>query len=110
MAVVKNNHRLSDLDFKSGKELFYHNLDSIDEDKLLSEQHLSEDLLALKYNDCIIDVGMYGDHALTIQVIEANEKNQMWSDPYCIIRCFDIDDFYIQLQRAIDLYPGKMPK
>ena len=104
MAIMKN------LDLKDGKEIFCSYLSSIDESKNLSDQYLGEDLFALQFDDCLIDVGMYGDHALTIQVICIDKGSQDWANPYCCIRCFEIDDFYIQLQRAIELYPGRMPK
>jgi len=96
------------LDLKDGKEIFHNGLDHIDESKPINEQHLTEDLMALRYETCLIDVGSYHG-CLTIQVIEIiNGGCQDWSHPFSVIKCFDIDDFYLQLQRAIDIYPSRI--
>ena len=102
MAAIRN------IDFKSGKHIIGNGLNSIDDRIPIIEQHLGEDIMALQYDDCIIDVGQYGDRALTIMVIKVDKGVQHWDDPYVVIRCYDVDDFYLQLQRSICMYPGKI--
>ena len=112
---------IKDIDFKGGKDcwnLLYHvnwNAESY------YDKHLSEDLLTLEYDHCLIDVGWYGgaNGGLTIMVIVANGDqyeegckytSEDWDRPYVRIHCLDQHDMFAQLQRAIDIYPDMAAK
>jgi hypothetical protein len=82
-----------------------------------SEGYLSEDLLTLEYDNCIIDVGWYGgrDGHFSIYVITPEDKpdedgciytSESWHRPYMRLPCKDSFDMLTQLQRAIDIYPS----
>lgn len=94
------------LDLKGGKEIFYNSLDSISLNKPIDLQLLSEDLMCIEYDNCIIDVGCYKDGPITIEVIPKTDGKHAWGNAYCIIKCFDVLDLYNQIQRAIDIYPN----
>lgn len=93
------------IDFRGGK-VNHSCWDDIDWNKNLSfynEGYLSEDILQLQYDSCIIDVGWYGGdkgHFTIFVVIDHN-----WHHPFACIPCKDKDDLMVQLQRAIDVYP-----
>ena len=72
-----------------------------------------QDILQISYGkNCVIDVGNYGDGTFAIFVIDFSpypnddDKPTAWSIPYTKIVCKDKHDMLLQLQRAIDIYPG----
>jgi hypothetical protein len=94
---------------RGGTELFCNNLDMLDSKKPLSEQHTTQDLINLEYSDCAIDGGQYCN-CLIINVVKLTKDGiQDWQDvPYATIVCYTVTDFFEQLQRAIDVYPGNI--
>jgi hypothetical protein len=103
------------IDYKGGKvewDLFK----EIDFSKSVSwktEGYLSEDLLTLQYQNCLIDLGWYGGErgGFKIVVIFPEEDGEYtpeaWAYPYARIPCQNQYDMLIQLQRAIDIYPAQ---
>lgn len=74
----------------------------------LPEEALSQDILQIKYESCIIDVGYYYTSAansyghFTIQIILSKEEE--WN-PVINIPCESFKDMEEQLKRAIRIYP-----
>jgi hypothetical protein len=110
------------LDYKDAKVTwnFYDAIDWTKKVTHATEGFLSEDILALEYENCLIDLGWYGGPTghFTIKVITpglSNEKgikysSEDWQDPYVRIPCIDQYDMHIQLQRAINIYPQMINK
>jgi hypothetical protein len=102
------------IDYKGGK-VEWDLLKNIDLSKPVSwktEGYLSEDLLTLRYENCIIDLGWYGGEGghFTITVVVPEESGEYspesWTYSLAKIPCRDQDDMLVQLQRAIDIYPA----
>lgn len=105
------------LDYKGGT-VTWNLYDSIDWSKKVThatEGFLSEDILTIEYEKCLIDLGWYGGPKghFTIKVIvpfysddpESKYAPEDWSRPYANIPCENQYDMFLQLQRAIDIYP-----
>ena len=105
------------LDYKGGK-ITWSYMDSIDWSKKVdfkTEGFLSEDILTVEYDNCLIDLGWYGGPKgfFVIKVIIARFADEHdgkysaedWSYPFTNIPCENQYDMFIQLQRAIDIYP-----
>lgn len=105
------------LDYKGGN-VTWNLYDSIDWTKLVThatEGFLSEDILTIEYEHCLIDLGWYGGSSgrFCIKVIvpfyskDPNVKYDAedWMYPIANIPCENQYDMQIQLQRAIDVYP-----
>ena len=99
------------IDYKGGK-VEWNFFKYIDFSKEVSykEGLLSEDLLTLRYENCMIDLGWYGGATgrFTIKAIlpdQDGEYSKSWIHPFANIPCQNQDDMLIQLQRAIDIYP-----
>lgn len=100
------------LDYKGGKVTWDNSYDW-ERDNYNYEQ----DILQIEYGkNCVIDVGSYtsvdGSHRFVIMVIDFrpypndDDKPEAWSRPFASIPCADKADMLVQLQRAIDIYPG----
>lgn len=106
------NHRIN---FKGGTvEGGWDNFSYIDWDKKVdyrTEGYLSQDMLQLKYDNCLIDLGWYGneDGHFTIIVIIPDDNGvysqDSWDNHFAHIPCENQYDMLLQLQRAIDIYP-----
>jgi hypothetical protein len=105
------------LDYKGGK-ITWNLYDAIDWSKKVThatEGFLSEDILTLEYDNCLIDLGWYGstNGHFTIKVIvptfhdedSGKYSSEDWMYPYANIPCENQYDMFLQLQRAIDIYP-----
>lgn len=104
------------LDYKGGK-VTWNLYDSIDWSKKVThatEGFLSEDILTLEYENCLIDLGYYGgpNGIFVVKVIiprhpdgEGKYSAEDWQYPFANIPCENQYDMFIQLQRAIDVYP-----
>lgn len=106
------------VDYKGGNVTWSY-MDQIDWSKKLtfdSEGWLSEDMLTVEYDNCLIDLGWYGgpNGFFCIKVIiprfsENKEEKycaEDWAYPFANIPCENQYDMFIQLQRAIDIYPS----
>lgn len=105
------------LDYKGGN-ITWSYMDQIDWSKKVSfesEGFLSEDILTIEYNNCLIDLGWYGGPKgiFCIKVIiprfpdgDGKYSAEDWAYPYANIPCENQYDMFIQLQRAIDIYPS----
>lgn len=105
------------VDYKGGK-VTWSFMDQIDWSKKVSfetEGFLSEDILTVEYDNCLIDLGWYGGPKgfFCIKVIisrfpdgEGKYSAEDWQHPYANIPCENQYDMFIQLQRAIDIYPS----
>ncbi len=105
------------LDYKGGK-VTWNLYDAIDWSKYVthaSEGFLSEDILTVEYEYCLIDLGWYGgaNGCFVIKVIipvfskdpDVKYDAEDWAYPFANIPCENQYDMHIQLQRAIDIYP-----
>ncbi len=106
------------IDYKGGKVTWdlFKNIDWSKEVTWETEGYVSEDLLTLEYDQCIIDVGWYGgkEGHFSIFIVVPNETPdddgcfytpESWHDLFARIPCKNSNDMLIQLQRAIDIYP-----
>jgi hypothetical protein len=106
------------IDYKGAKVSYdmFKNIDWTRENDFKTEPFLSEDILTLEYDTCIIDLGWYGGkdgHFSIFIVIPENEPDEngcyytpeSWDFPFARIPCKDQSDMLTQLQRAIDIYP-----
>ncbi len=101
------------IDWKGGTILYGSqvNLEIVDLDDPKSYWG-EEDLLTIDYEDCLIDLGYYGDRTtgcfsiMTVEKFEDEEKQINAWDYSIKIPCADADDMLKQLQRAIDVYPS----
>ena len=107
------------LDYKGGK-VTWNLYDAIDWSKKVAhatEGFLSEDILTLEYENCLIDLGWYGgpkgNFCIKVIIPRFPDQDQKageysaedWQYPYANIPCENQYDMFIQLQRAIDIYP-----
>ena len=105
------------VDYKGG-EVTWSYMDQIDWSKKVSfesEGFLSEDILTVHYEHCLIDLGWYGgvNGRFVIKVVTpvfskdpgVKYDAEDWAYPYANIPCENQYDMFIQLQRAIDIYP-----
>jgi hypothetical protein len=104
------------IDYKGGKvewDLFK-NIDLSKPVSWKTEGYLSQDLLTLSYENCIIDLGWYGGeegHFSIFVVVPENNGEyspESWAYPWARIPCENQYDMLFQLQRAIDIYPAQI--
>lgn len=103
------------IDFKGGIiEGGWDNFSHIDWSKQVdyrTEGYLSQDILQIAYDNCVIDLGWYGaeEGHFTIIVITTDDNGiyseDSWDNPFARIPCENQYDMLLQLQRAIDIYP-----